>query len=182
MWSCTGVFWLLFRAIWSCSSAKSLWYMCCKLKCSGGLLSSWHCSWRPTTFLSYEWRTFPSRILRTPTTICRQSIWQWASLLILWCSRSGLKRPSAHSFQSFTVSWGRARSDMGPLYECPVMCDKRSMVTHIIGKHLAIREALGKACINLIDSDGKIQRAMLENALYVPSFKHDIFSVQAATV
>ena len=107
MWSCTEVFWQLFRDIWNCSSAKSLWYMCCTLKCSGWPLNSWHCSWRQTTSLSYEWRTFSSWTLRRPTTICRQSIWLWASLLIRWCSRSGLKRPSTHGFLSSTVSWDR---------------------------------------------------------------------------
>ena len=39
---------------------------------------------------------------------------------------------------------GKARSHRGPLYECracPVLCDKRSMVTHIVAKHLQVREA-----------------------------------------
>lgn len=39
----------------------------------------------------------------------------------------------------------------------------------------------GDACVPLIDSSGNVQTAILENALYVPSFKQDIFSVQAAT-
>ena len=39
----------------------------------------------------------------------------------------------------------------------------------------------GDACVPLIDSCGNVQTAILENALYVPSFKQDIFSVEAAT-
>ena len=38
--------------------------------------------------------------------------------------------------------------------------------------------ALGKGNTNV---DGSIQKALLKNALYVPSYKQDIFSVQAAT-
>ena len=39
---------------------------------------------------------------------------------------------------------GKAQSHRGPLYECracPVLCDKRSMVMHIVAKHLQVREA-----------------------------------------
>ncbi|PIK57781.1 hypothetical protein BSL78_05307 [Apostichopus japonicus] len=39
----------------------------------------------------------------------------------------------------------------------------------------------GDAQISLVDSTGNTQTAILENALYVPSFKQNIFSVQAAT-
>ncbi|PIK39827.1 hypothetical protein BSL78_23335 [Apostichopus japonicus] len=39
----------------------------------------------------------------------------------------------------------------------------------------------GDAQISLVDSTGKTQTGILENALYVPSFKQNIFSVQAAT-
>ena len=37
------------------------------------------------------------------------------------------------------------------------------------------------ACVSLIDSNGNKRDGILENALYVPSFKQNIFSVQAAT-
>ena len=39
----------------------------------------------------------------------------------------------------------------------------------------------GVANIPLVDSTGNVQNAVLEDALFVPSFKQDIFSVQAAT-
>ena len=39
----------------------------------------------------------------------------------------------------------------------------------------------GSACVSLIDSNGNKRDGILENALYVPSFKQNIFSVQAAT-
>ncbi len=39
----------------------------------------------------------------------------------------------------------------------------------------------GDACVTLVDSCGNVHTTILENALYVPSFKQDIFSVQAAT-
>ena len=39
----------------------------------------------------------------------------------------------------------------------------------------------GTASIALMDSDGNKREGILENALYVPSFKQNIFSVQAAT-
>ena len=39
----------------------------------------------------------------------------------------------------------------------------------------------GNACISLIDNNGNKREGILENALYVPSFKQNIFSVQAAT-
>ena len=38
----------------------------------------------------------------------------------------------------------KSRSHRGPMYECrscPVICDKRGMVTHIVSKHMAVREA-----------------------------------------
>ena len=44
-----------------------------------------------------------------------------------------------------------------------------------------IAEGRGKASIKLVDSKGKEQEAFLEDALYVPSFKQNIFSVQRAT-
>ena len=39
----------------------------------------------------------------------------------------------------------------------------------------------GDASVDLCDVDGNVQKALLQNALYVPSYKQDIFSVQAAT-
>ncbi len=39
----------------------------------------------------------------------------------------------------------------------------------------------GDAHISLIDSEGNKQEAILKNALFVPTFKQNIFSVQAAT-
>ena len=39
----------------------------------------------------------------------------------------------------------------------------------------------GTACVSLVDSNGKKRDGVLKNVLYVPSFKQNIFSVQAAT-
>ena len=39
----------------------------------------------------------------------------------------------------------------------------------------------GNACVPLLDSNGNLQITTLENVLFVPSFKQEIFSVQAAT-
>ena len=39
----------------------------------------------------------------------------------------------------------------------------------------------GDASVDLCDVAGNVQKALLQNALYVPSYKQDIFSVQAAT-
>jgi hypothetical protein len=39
----------------------------------------------------------------------------------------------------------------------------------------------GDACVKLVDSAGKVCSATLKDALYIPSFAQDIFSVQAAT-
>ena len=39
----------------------------------------------------------------------------------------------------------------------------------------------GNACVPLLDSNGNLQNTTLENVLFVPTFKQDIFSVQAAT-
>ena len=39
----------------------------------------------------------------------------------------------------------------------------------------------GDVSVELRDVDGNVQTALLKNALYVPSYKQDIFSVQAAT-
>ena len=39
----------------------------------------------------------------------------------------------------------------------------------------------GDANVELCDGHGNVQTALLKNALYVPSYKQDIFSVQAAT-
>ena len=44
-----------------------------------------------------------------------------------------------------------------------------------------IAQGRGDACITLTDSRGNEERALLQNALFVPSFKQNIFSVQAAT-
>ena len=38
----------------------------------------------------------------------------------------------------------------------------------------------GKACIYLHNSKGYMCRCILKNALYIPTFKQNIFSVQAA--
>lgn len=38
----------------------------------------------------------------------------------------------------------------------------------------------GDAIVKMYDSNGKLRKGILQNALYVPSFAHDIFSVQAA--
>ena len=39
----------------------------------------------------------------------------------------------------------------------------------------------GDACVQLCDVNGNVHKAILTNALYVPSYKQSIFSVQAAT-
>ena len=39
----------------------------------------------------------------------------------------------------------------------------------------------GDACVQLCDVNGDVNQAILSNALYVPSYKQNIFSVQAAT-
>ena len=39
----------------------------------------------------------------------------------------------------------------------------------------------GKAKVKLVDNKGVIHETELNDALYVPSFKQDIFSVQCAT-
>ena len=39
----------------------------------------------------------------------------------------------------------------------------------------------GDACVQLSDVDGNVHKAILTNALYVPSYRQSIFSVQAAT-
>ena len=44
-----------------------------------------------------------------------------------------------------------------------------------------IVNARGKASISLHDTKNNLHNVILENALYIPSFKQDIFSVQAAT-
>ena len=36
--------------------------------------------------------------------------------------------------------------------------------------------------MNLVDSNGEVHEATLQNALYVPSFKQDVFSVQSAAI
>ena len=46
------------------------------------------------------------------------------------------------------------------------------------GKSVALKR--GKAVVNVIDSEGKSRKAVLDNALLVPSYPQDIFSVQAA--
>jgi hypothetical protein len=45
----------------------------------------------------------------------------------------------------------------------------------------SLAQGRGKAKVSLVDSKGVIRETVLENALYVPSFKQDIFSVQCAT-
>ena len=44
-----------------------------------------------------------------------------------------------------------------------------------------VAEGRGSAIIKLYDSSGKLHNILLENALYIPSYKSDIFSVRAAT-
>ena len=44
-----------------------------------------------------------------------------------------------------------------------------------------LAEGRGQAKIDLKDSQGTVRQTILENALYVPSFKQNIFSVQCAT-
>ena len=44
-----------------------------------------------------------------------------------------------------------------------------------------LAEGRGQAKIDLKDSQGTVRQTVLENALYVPSFKQNIFSVQCAT-
>ena len=44
-----------------------------------------------------------------------------------------------------------------------------------------IVNARGKASMSLHDTKNNLHNVILENALYIPSFKQDIFSVQAAT-
>ena len=39
----------------------------------------------------------------------------------------------------------------------------------------------GDANVELCNVDGNVQKALLRNALYVPSYKQNIFSVRAAT-
>ncbi|KAK3895509.1 hypothetical protein Pcinc_000748 [Petrolisthes cinctipes] len=39
----------------------------------------------------------------------------------------------------------------------------------------------GDAMVEMYDSNGKLRKGILQNALYVPSFAHDIFSVPPAT-
>ena len=50
------------------------------------------------------------------------------------------------------------------------------------GSHMnKLAEVRGQAKIDLKDSQGIVRETILENALYVPSFKQNIFSVQCAT-
>ena len=44
-----------------------------------------------------------------------------------------------------------------------------------------IAKGCGRAHVKLMDSDGIPREAVLEDALYVPSIKQNIFSVQCAT-
>ena len=44
-----------------------------------------------------------------------------------------------------------------------------------------LAQGKGTACVQLCDSNGELHDCMLKNALYVPSFKKNIFSVQSAT-
>ena len=44
-----------------------------------------------------------------------------------------------------------------------------------------LRKGRGKAKVKIVDNKGVIHETELHDALYVPSFKQDIFSVQCAT-
>ena len=39
----------------------------------------------------------------------------------------------------------------------------------------------GDACVQFCDADGNVHQSILTNVLHVPSYRQDIFSVQAAT-
>ena len=62
----------------------------------------------------------------------------------------------------------------------------RKPVSHIIeladgSRTLGVASGRGIASIKLCDTKGNLQQVELKNALYVPSYKQDIFSVKAAT-
>ena len=49
------------------------------------------------------------------------------------------------------------------------------------GERKSVAQKRGTAVVEIVDADGKNRKAALDNALLVPSYPQDIFSVQAAT-
>ena len=63
----------------------------------------------------------------------------------------------------------------------PVIPDKHSIELADGSQVSNLAKGRGKAKVKLVDNKGVIHETELHDALYVPSFKQDIFSVQCAT-
>lgn len=107
--------------------------------------------------------------------------------IALWPSRQTSKRPSANvKKKGIMVDAGATSHIVNDIAKFKSFDNTFQPDTHSIEladgtKCSGMAQRRGTVLIYLLDNDGRQQRAQLHEALYIPTYPHDIFSVARAT-